>query len=234
MYLRTALMGIVSAFGLPALLHAQVVNFHNAQTVGVFVGQGADPDPGNNTWNAFAASGVATSGNLTSSGGSTPITLTATYGFSNGIVNAADQGMPQYLLGNEAGVNGANPLGTFTLNNVPAGAYRLFLYGTNFDHNRGTTFTVSSGAPDGGVSSTLNNTITSFIEGNNYVVFNNVQPDSSGKISGTFFPNPADGVGNNNLSGEGSLNGLQLVRVPEPASAALLMLGGFGLLARRR
>lgn len=233
MYLRTALMGIVSVVALPALLHAQVVNFHNAQAVGVFVGQGADPDPGNNTWNAFAASGAATSGSLTSSGSSTPITLTATYGFSNGIVNAADQGMPQYLLGNEAGVNGATPLGTFTLNNVPAGTYRLFLYGTNFDHNRGTTFTVGTGTPDGGVSSTLNSTITSFIEGNNYVVFNNVLP-ASGTISGTFFPNPTDGVGNNNLSGEGSLNGLQLVRVPEPASAALLMLGGFGLLVRRR
>jgi hypothetical protein len=238
MRLHAILAGFCAVLVLSAAADAApVVNFHNSSR-GLFVGQGALSDSGNNVWNGFTASGTTISGNKTSTGTATPINFTATYGFNNGANAAADQGLPRYLLGNQAGVNAnSGSKGTFVLDNVPAGTYQVYLYGTNFDHNRGTTFSFdpSNGGVADGTDSTLNSTIDSYIKGDNYVIFNGLHPDVNGKITGNWIPNPADGVGNPNLAGEGSFNGLQLVAgVPEPASLGLLALSGAGLLARRR
>jgi len=219
------------ALSLPAAAAIPPINFHDsfADSFGngprVFVGQGAAPDPGNNTWNGFAGNAAASRPAHASDGSLTLVTATVNYGFTNGGAFPADQGMPQFLLGNSLVANGANPTGTFTLANVAPGAYDLYLYGSNYDHNRGTMFTVSSGAAHTGINATLNSTLTSYVEGVNYVLFQGVTPDASGTISGTWQPNPADGVGNPNLPGEGNFNGLQLVPVQVSAGACCIAAG---------
>lgn len=230
-----------------------------------YAGQGAYSDPGNNTWNGFGVGNsthpvnfnTSSGHNLSSSGTPTSVGLTTTYsGGDNGaIYNFADnaggntlQGKPAFLLGTAAVANGTDPTETFVLDHVPAGTYKLYLYGANYDNDRGTLFAVNSGTADMGITGTLNGNPThdsnlvpapSFVEGANYVVFNNVVPDSNGNITITATPNPADGVGNANLPGEADVNGLQLINttaaaIPEPASLGLLCLGGTGLLTRRR
>jgi hypothetical protein len=217
----------------------------------VYIGQGAYPDPGNNVWNGFGGAGpgdpltASTGPNKTSSGAATPITLDTSYGFDNGALfynyptqgtpgNTA-QGQPSFVLGQAAVVNGANPLGTFALHHVPTGTYNLYLFGANFDNDRGASFTVGSGTPLGGFSSTMNlkngSPSNAFVLGANYVEFVGVAPNGNGDIIGTWgaVTNTVTGQ-----SGEGDFNGLQLVRVPEPASLALLALGSAGVLALRR
>ncbi len=222
----------LAALAAPAIVGAQtVVSFHDAfgDSFGdpptLFVGQGAYADAGNNTWNRFAASGVVSGPASASNGGLTLINATVTFGFSNGGQPPPDQGLPDFLLGNSLVVNGANPLGTFTLQNVPPGSYDLYLYGTNYDHNRGSIFTVSSGLANGGTNATLNGDLLAYAEGVNFVIFHNVSPDANGTITGTWAPNPADGVGNPNMAGEGNFNALQLVGVPGSVGACCIAVG---------
>ncbi|MDB6066736.1 MAG: hypothetical protein JWR26_2944 [Pedosphaera sp.] len=172
--------------------------------------------------------GTTPAGNVTSSGVLSPITLKMNYGFDNGATANATLGQPSWLFADAAVVNNG-ATGTFELDHVPAGTYTIYLYGANYDDDRGTSFTVSSGTAHNGISGTLNDNAphgsgtspaSAFVEGINYVIFNSVHPDASGTISGTWFPNPADGVGNSNLSGEGDFNGMQLVKnavVVQPA-----------------
>jgi hypothetical protein len=254
-------LGVAS---IPAVVWAQAVNFHDASNGAfwntsinnwqdkVYVGQGAYVDPGNNTWNGFGmpsgfpgdALTASTGPNKTSSGGATPITLDTTYGFDNGAIgynspNAGDnntaQGQPSFILGEAAVVNGANPTGSFTLHHVPAGTYNLYLYGANFDNDRGAVFSVASGAPLGGVTTTMNTKTGSpanaFVPGATYVEWLNVTPNASGDIAGTW------GAVSNTITGqtgEGDFNGLQLVAVPEPTTLAVLGLPLAGMLIRRR
>ena len=184
-----------------------------------------------------------------SDGSASSITLTVNYGFDNGGLTGAAtgvggtpiQGTPNLVLGLEAGVNGGSPgigtagapLGQFILHNVPSGLYTMYLYGQNFDASRGALFslaTTNGGTFAGGINGTINNgTQNAFIQGVNYVIVNGVTPDGSGNITGFFAPNPAD-----QLTGEGSFNGLQLILVPEPSALAFLGLGMAGLLIFRR
>jgi hypothetical protein len=115
---------------------------------------------------------------------------------------------------------------TFELDNIPAApledTYDLVLYATNFAANAGTTFSLftGSGSADQGISSTHNaldpgqtsgpNGI--FGEGRNYVIFDNVIP-VNGIIAGTASP----------LLSEADLNAVQLVTVPVPEPATLIL-----------
>ncbi len=101
---------------------------------------------------------------------------------------------------------GNNPDEAFVLQNVPAGTIRaLSLWGELRLITAGTLFTVNSGNAHNGIAATLNSrerhaSQPSFVEGQNFVIFENVTPDASGNITITASPNPQDGVGNNNLT----------------------------------
>ena len=129
-------------------------------------------------------------GNANSAGTHSPVTLSLTYGGDNGSQTGVTQGTPSQILSVAALTPNATTPGTFTLSNVPAGTYNLFLYGANYDGTRGAAFTVSSGLALGGFTSTINpnaapaGPLNSFILGGDYVEFTGVTPDGSGNITG--------------------------------------------------
>ena len=186
-------------------------------------------------------SSAANTGNAYSNGTISPITISLSYnGGDNGADGGISQGQPSWVLSHAALTN-SGALGTFTLSNVPAGIYSLYLYGANFDGTRGASFAISQGGGTavGGITSALNpnaaptgSALNSFVLGQTYVEFTGVVP-VGGTIGGTWgaVSNPSSGLG-----GEGDFNGLQLVftgSVPEPSSIGL-GLGGLLWLVRRR
>ena len=91
---------------------------------------------------------------------------------------------------------------TFTFNNVPDGLYNLVVFAVNGGwHDRGSIITVN-----GQRQATVNASSTSFIQGDNYVVFTNLVV-SGGAIVGNYAANPATHGGNNT---EGDFCGAQL------------------------
>jgi hypothetical protein len=195
----------------------------NSVAANVYVGQGAYSDSTNNVWNPFpGGSGTPTGLAFTSSSNQTLVTATLIFGFNNGLPNAAiTNGNPSWLVSYEDAVNSGNPgigtadapMGQITLQNVPQGPYQLYLYGQNYDGNRGSVFAlapVNGGIPDNGLTGTVNTQPATkpavLIEGDNYVFFRGVTPDPSGTITVTYIPNPAG-----TLTGEAPFNGLQLV-----------------------
>jgi uncharacterized protein YjdB len=202
------------------------INF-NEPGEGAYQGLGVyDDAPSDTNWNVFAftADQEATSGFAVSSdGGSTLVTLSTDYGFDNGILNPAYQGSPCFIVQYEAGVNSgnpgagtaANPMGSFTFNDVPQGSYTLYVYSANYDGNRGSIISlapVNHGVADNGINATRNvqndHTCDTMVEGDNYVYFRGVVPDATGAIYGTYIANPAGA-----LTGEGQIDGLQLTKV---------------------
>lgn len=192
----------------------QVINFDAPGGLGGlnYSGQGGLSDPGNNYWNPIAPKSTA-SGNFISDG-VTASTITLTDN-SPGSYNPGQgaQGTPGGL---EAPFlyESSSSVITNTLNNVPVGVYNLYLYGKNDDGgdaNRGTTFTAFTSTSPSITQSTVNSLTTTFIQGNDYVVFPNLIVGTDRKITFTYTANPlAGGVSGN---GEGDFNGLQLVGI---------------------
>jgi len=192
-------------------LQAQVINFDvpGGADAANYSGPGAYADPGNNYWNPVVGNGTTGATNRLSDGiTTTPITLTSQMGGTYG--TQGTQGTPAALQ-QPYQYNNAT-LRTDTLNNVPAGTYNLYLYGINNTGTRGTTFTVSTPvmAP---VTLTTSNTpasLTTFIQGADYVIFSNVVVGTPGTITFTWTSNAYVTV-QGNL--EGDFNALQLVFV---------------------
>jgi hypothetical protein len=167
---------------------------------------------------------LTTCGNSDSSGQWTPITLSVSGPTGDtGSFGGTPNGSPEYLLGMSSYVSGGGTE-VYTLQNVPAGTYGLFLYGATYFNNRGTLFSLNSGNAHNGIAATLNGQngvpAQTFVEGQNFVIFENVTPDGSGNITITATPNPQDGVGNGNLSGQADVNGFQLISNPPPTAVA--------------
>src|SRR5262249_36828637 len=91
----------------------------------------------------------------------------------------------------------------------PNATYDVYLYGSNYDGDRGAVFALNSGTADSGITGTVNAgqpANNAFTLGTNYVLFHNVTPNGSGQIIGTWTPNAAS-----TLQGEGNFNAIQLV-----------------------
>jgi hypothetical protein len=192
-------------------IYAQVINFDVPGGAGAvnYSGQGAYSDPGNNYWNPIVGGGTTPATSLLSDGiTASPITLTSQLGGTYGTQGA--QGTAAGLQQPYEYNNGI--LQTDTLNNVPAGTYDLYLYGINNTGTRGTIFTVSTSVMSPLTESTVNSpaSLTNFISGADYVVFNNVVVGTDGTITFTWVGNPNVTLSGNN---EGDLNALQLAFV---------------------
>lgn len=171
-------------------------------------------------------------GNATSGGLHTPVTLTLSYDIDESTGAGPTQGSPAWVL-NTAAKTLAGNTGTFTLANVPVGTYTIILYGVNSTSTKGASFTLSSGTAVGGVTQTVGgpegSPASSFVLGDNYVEYVNVQPDINGNINGTW-------TGDNAPTDEGYFNGIQITSqvVPEPSTIGLLGLGAAAMVAMRR
>jgi hypothetical protein len=121
------------------------------------------------------------------------------------------------------------------------GVYDIYIYALS--HNTGSWGTTSTERAAGaftttnvsgnGTSQSLDNGITGtdadpFTAGSNYVLFQSIVADGSGNIS--IVADALDGANATRLH----VNGLQIVSIPETSSAALLGLGAFALILRRR
>lgn len=124
-----------------------------------------------------------------------------------------------------------------------AGVYNIYIYALS--HNTGSwgnladteraagAFTTTN-VSGNGTSQSLDNGITGtdadpFTAGSNYVLFQSIVADGSGNISIV-----ADALDAGGASTRLHVNGLQIVSIPETSSAALLGLGAFALILRRR
>ena len=190
------------------------------------------------TWNQY--NNEDTSGTvLDSSGAATSIQVTTN--FSEGRYDGGGPTLPIYratLTDFGRGVNSRN----VTISGLDAGGlydiWLMSLRSQGADAERlvgwwstGSTTTSSSDQfYDNRISPTINN--STFVAGENYVLFENVEADGSGQII-------FNGVAGTELDGSDDtyrqgLNGLQINLVPEPGSLALLGLGGLLVLRRRR
>lgn len=238
-----------------------VVNFNAAPgsaAANVYAGPGAyadNPANLNTNWNPYSGiSGTATALAFDTASNQTLVTSTLIFGFNNTGVTASPPGTPPngdptYMVGTEDAVNAGspgigtslNPTGQFVISSLPRGSYSLYLYGENYDGDRGSLFALSPinrGSPDRGIIATTNgivnglnapHTHANLVEGDNYVFFHQVVPDPSGTITGTYVPNANPLSGNN---GEAPFNGLQVVLntlsiVPGPgANVTVTWTGG--------
>jgi hypothetical protein len=175
------------------------------------------------------SSGPTINGNSTSGAQFTQVTLlVGGYGQDSGDptgrVPGIQNGTPSFLMLESAENSGDGSNEVFTLQDVPAGTntYGLFLYGANFNNNAGTLFSVSSGSPHNGIAATLNGQngapAATFVEGQNFVIFENVSADVNSNITITASPNPQAGVGNSNVANEIDVNGFQLIFNPPPTA----------------
>ncbi len=97
--------------------------------------------------------------------------------------------------------------------------YSLVIFAQMGLHNRGAAVTLgttknSPGTGDG----------AAFRENENYVRFDDLTPDGTGKIEWTWVK----------LGARGTINAFEMESVPEPATMSLLALGGIAMLRRRK
>jgi len=178
----------------------------------------------------FSTGSLTNSGDSDSAGTWTPITLRVTGYFADASIPpiTVPNGAPAFLFSSAAYVttNGTFSTAVFTLQNVPSGQYGLYLYGAAPNNNGGTLFSLNSGSAHNGIAATLNSGVTgapaqTYVEGENFVIFENVSPDASSNITITASPNPLNGVGNSNLVGNAYVNGFQLIFNPPPTAQGM-------------
>lgn len=186
----------------------------------------------NQTWNVIGSNSATDL--LDSTGAVTTVDFATTYGESRGLGGSIDLEVARTFWQNFG--KGADSTITFS-GLVPGAVYDVALVSVSNSSGgtedsigefstTNTTTTVGPQAIDG---STRN--VSTFVQGQNYVLFENVVVDGAGEIN--FLADAADAGEFDANAYRLQLNAFQLNLVPEPSSLALLGLGGL-LLARRR
>ena len=183
-------------------------------------------DAPGSTWNII--SGYSANDLTDSTGAPTTIDYTTTYSERRAIGLGAGQFELARIYMQDFGRSGTNNLTISGLAN--GGLYDVWLVsvsnsgsGVEFYQGDVVTANTTSSASSQNISSSPRN-VTTFVAGQNFVQFENVEADGGGEIS--FDLVATDGF-------RFGLNGFQIEAVPEPSSLALLGLGGL-LIARRR
>jgi hypothetical protein len=241
--IQSILVAVVALFVMTAspsaLLAAFIVNgdINDTSPSPTYSGLAAAPDAGANTyWNGLSPTGTSfTSATLkasSSNGTSDDTGITFSLAHASGL-NSVDFGVgtpppgPADLMRDIVYNRATQGAETFSFANVPVGSYDLYFYSVNGFHQSSITqFTITTG---GAASATATNASASgLVLNNNYVVLSGLAP-IGGVISGTILD--ASGVEVNSGS---SLNGFQLVQVPEPASLGMLVVAAVMTLRQRR
>lgn len=213
-----------------------------------FGGGGQMVSSAGNTWNNITASsgtfndllfnqsGLGSGINLSLSG------FSGVRGWNRG--QAPDAGLnggvfANTLLTDDGIFSPNNGTSTLTLSGLNVGfTYSLVLFGSRIntvDAQRWTTYTVTAGTPTGGTVYNLQTGGSSLTDGwnsNTVVNINGITPDGAGTITFTVQASNLGAGGTVNTFGP--LNGMQVTVVPEPGTAAFVVLGGVVLAGLRR
>lgn len=209
---RISWIAPVLGMALPAVVMAQDYDFQDTTMAIHYVDPGPLHGPGvfpsSQAWTGFLFPGAYTNNGVTLNLSAFPEFAVPEY-----IVDSPDPYLhtPAFVLSQS--ITDDQPV-SFALSNIPAAhagdTYDLALYSTDFDGTGGSSFalTTGSGYPDKGINSTVNSPASgtpndAFIEGVNYVVFDDVIP-AGGAVALSATP----------LFGQVDLNAVQLVTVP--------------------
>lgn len=236
--------------------YASTVNIDFGPSASVYSGQGALSAPGD-VWNAYAGGIPANPLNdlLDSTGSVTSVGIAFVPGLSapgqiwppylNPTAISGGLDAPHPLFANSVRNGGADPStigkrafgitlsGLKPLRQYGLAFYAAFTHSTQGLHLAQVEINDAASFPapldstmPAGTKGTTGMGTTGFEENVNYVLFSNVLSDSDGKI----FANVWNGPDNARYA----LNALQIQLVPEPASTALLGIGGLLLMSCRR
>jgi len=213
------------------LLPSQNVQDSNGRLDDVYADQGVLPSTGN-TWNGVEspASGSITESNLLDAQGSS-----TTVGFnlaapSGSWSHAKLSNLPNELLVNYASLERTDQStaneATLTISGLTAGVlHDVAIYAQGDVDGQGGEFTLGSQTK----TTSADPLDVNFDEGVNYITLSG-QADGNGELEITW-RNLVDG--NGSVERWSALNGFQVQAVPEPASLALMGLGGLMMLRRR-
>jgi hypothetical protein len=219
---------------LPSAGRAQLINVDfNADSTGTYTQSGAAVfGNAGDLWNGIVWSANQSS-NFASLFDSMGITSGVTLTFSASTAfNAAaypQAGLPNGFYGtpysnlmNDYLVAYPNQPGQFTLSGLqPTQDYQLLVYTDSASDGGGrqTNVTVSGLTITQLTNAPLNPMFNQFVQGYNYLAFD-VKPTQAGLLTVDFSA----------AVGEGDITGFQLVAVPEPATSALVLIGGLGII----
>lgn len=153
-------------------------------------------------------------------GNATAATLSATTSqFSFSFNNAGTTGDDENLLDDQFDLGGVNTQNSFAVNGLANGVYNVYIYAwaSDSDLSRISVDLIGNGAQTSG------GTYAGLAAGVTHSVWTNVVV-SGGSMN----------FRTNNLVGFGSLNGMQIQQVPEPATMAVLGLGALAAIRRKR
>ena len=235
---------LLASLALAPIASATIINFsvHDPADTSVTSALLAGPNgvaAGLETWNLNNFNdGASQSGLLDSLGAATGVGISF-----DGIGGPDDWGYGSDLKllwrSGRAFYNGPGNAGSFSITGLTVGTlYDLWIATSHLGSTgdaRGVGDWATSNTNTTGSSVVINNTGneengSTWVNGVNYVLFNNVAPDGTGKITMT-----EHAISPNLTDARVGFNGFQLsTAVPEPSAAVLCGIGLIGLLRRRR